>query len=453
MTSAVAYRFEAEGATDVGKVRKNNEDWWAKGVVKNAERAVHHLWIVADGMGGGAKGEVASQLAVETLVNHLAASTWRDEATALRDGFQRANSAVFERGTGGGEAPRSIMGTTLVAALLAEDTGKLWIANSGDSRAYLLGANGLVQISEDHSLVAERVRQGDLTPEEARTADERNIVTRAVGLEEHSVADVFEVGILARGERVLLCSDGVHGMIDDAQMAPALGAGTIAAAAKRLVDEAWVPVDATTPPHWLQVTPETWHPDGTRQLLSVIGSSTFPAPVRASRERLDHGWRIRRIVVGRNSGRFRVGPRPLGSFFGSAPTATPTPTPVSSSTLATTAGLGTSPGPLTPAATASAGPTATPTPQPTPTASASGCPAGGRVAVSSAGPPAGYETVSDILAACNMAYDLNLDLGLFCTQLTKLNAGAFTTPAGCDHMAGTTHELRLPNQSWFDAPS
>lgn len=237
MTSAVASRFRAEGATDVGRVRTNNEDWWAKGTVHTAA-GTYHLWVVADGMGGGAKGEVASQLAVERLVSFVAEGGWADPATALRDGFQLANAAVFDRGTGGGEAPRSIMGTTLVAALVAENSGQFWVANVGDSRAYLLGAGGLRQLTQDHSLVAERVRMGELTPEDARTADDRNVITRAIGLEPFVTADVFELGVLGPGERVLLCSDGVHGMLTDEQIAAGLATPPLETAVGRLIEEA-----------------------------------------------------------------------------------------------------------------------------------------------------------------------------------------------------------------------
>lgn len=235
MSAGAAPRFRAEGDTNQGEVRGNNEDWFA---IVAGPHGDFHLWIVADGMGGGVKGEVASRLAVETLAEFMTTDSWVDPVAALGEGFRLANAAVFARGTGGGEATRSVMGTTLVAVLIQEATGRYWLANCGDSRAYLLDGEVLHQISQDHSLVAERVRAGEMTPAQARVADERNIVTRAIGIESDVRSDVAEMGVLAPGEQLLLCSDGLYGMITDEEIAAIAGSGTVASAIDLLIKSA-----------------------------------------------------------------------------------------------------------------------------------------------------------------------------------------------------------------------
>lgn len=217
--------FKAVGRSDVGRLRTNNEDSAAITTIER-EEGNYAAWLVADGMGGLAHGEVASSLALETAVNHLhEAQAWDDPGAVLRAAFIAANAAVFERGTGEGELTQSGMGTTLVAILAEERTGRFWVGNVGDSRAYLLSPDGLRQVTDDHSLVADRVRLGELTGEEARSARHRNVITRAIGVDRVVEPDVFGPAQFHASDRVLLCSDGLHGMLADDEIA-AIAEGT-----------------------------------------------------------------------------------------------------------------------------------------------------------------------------------------------------------------------------------
>ncbi|MCC6388277.1 MAG: serine/threonine-protein phosphatase [Dehalococcoidia bacterium] len=206
--------FAAYPFTHRGRVRDHNED--SAGVQPVPHGGVPwYLMIVADGMGGGAKGEVASRIAVNAVTEYVTSGAWDDPAVALMTGAHLANDAVYRRGSGDGAATRSMMGTTLVAALVNTLTREATVLNVGDSRAYVLGPAGLRQVTEDHSLVAERVAVGDLTREEARVAAGRNVITRAIGTDAEVRPDTYGPSQLAPGERLLLCSDGLHGMIDD----------------------------------------------------------------------------------------------------------------------------------------------------------------------------------------------------------------------------------------------
>ena len=155
-------------ATDVGRVRTNNED-----ALFTSDR----LFAVADGMGGHQGGEVASDTALRTLGQAFVEST----TEGLLDAAHDANDAVLERAAG--DPDLRGMGTTLVAIAPMEDSEAIAWVNVGDSRLYLLRDGDLTQISEDHSLVQEAVRAGDLSPEEAQTHPQRNIVTRALGID------------------------------------------------------------------------------------------------------------------------------------------------------------------------------------------------------------------------------------------------------------------------------
>lgn len=193
-------------ATDVGRVRTNNED----GLI-----ASDHLFAVADGMGGHQGGEVASDTALRTLERAFAEPT----AEGLLDAARDANDAIWERAAEDPELRG--MGTTLVAIAPVEDSDTIAWINVGDSRLYLLRDGDLTQVSEDHSLVQEAVRAGELSPEEAQTHPQRNIVTRALGIDVDVRIDGDEVNAFA-GDRYLLCSDGLTDYVDDAKIASTL---------------------------------------------------------------------------------------------------------------------------------------------------------------------------------------------------------------------------------------
>jgi protein phosphatase len=183
-------------ATDVGRVREGNED-----AVRVDERL--HLFAVADGMGGHRAGEVASATALEALRAAVAAGR------PISDAIASANSAVFAKAHDD-ENLRG-MGTTLTAAVLT-DGNSIVIGHVGDSRAYRFHADELEQITEDHSLVEELVREGRLTPEQAVVHPQRSIITRALGVDEDVQVDVYPLE-LDPGDRVLLCSDGLTTMV------------------------------------------------------------------------------------------------------------------------------------------------------------------------------------------------------------------------------------------------
>lgn len=189
-------RARVAAATDIGHVRERNEDRYL---------VAGPVVAVADGMGGHLGGEVAASLAVQVLER----LTERGEGS-LADRVREANRAVFERSV----LDRSVagMGTTLTAAELHGDRARL--AHVGDSRAYLFRDGSLTRLTEDHTLVQRMVRDGELTSSEAERHPHRNILTRVVGVEPDVAVDEMELELRA-GDRLLLCSDGLTGMLPD----------------------------------------------------------------------------------------------------------------------------------------------------------------------------------------------------------------------------------------------
>lgn len=184
--------------TDVGLLRDHNEDSLA---------VTPPLYAVADGMGGHAAGEVASEIAIQTLVANAPDAPDADDLTRA---VVAANHAVIRAAAEG--VGRKGMGTTMTAAML--DGKRLVVAQVGDSRAYLLHEGSLQRITRDHSLIADLLESGQITPEEARVHPQRSVITRALGSDPSTLPDIYEMNISA-GDRLLLCSDGLSGMVDD----------------------------------------------------------------------------------------------------------------------------------------------------------------------------------------------------------------------------------------------
>jgi protein phosphatase len=241
---AVQLRIEVGAATDAAG-RAENEDAVFVGELPmvgpepggEADAGASgpgYLLAVADGMGGYQQGEVASGLAVETVQRLFEDDPGADTALLLKQAYRRAKEAIYQSGRARGEA--HMMGTTLVAAAIR---GKyLTIANIGDSRAYLLRADRLTQITKDHSLVAEQVSQGAITAEEARESPHRNIVTQALGHRpklDTKMPSIFELTLLPE-DRLLLCTDGFHDVIEDESFARVLTDFDAPDAARELVD-------------------------------------------------------------------------------------------------------------------------------------------------------------------------------------------------------------------------
>jgi PPM family protein phosphatase len=197
--------------TDVGRVRAVNED---------AFLASPPVFVVADGMGGHAGGDVASRIVIEHFAELVGsahdARAGAAAVAALLDAAQsRINQYAIEQRLSGAE--KWYAGTTAVVALLVEDADapKWLLANLGDSRIYRFGDGTLEQVSVDHSVVQELVDAGTITRDDIPTHPERHVVTRALGGPEDAEADYFLLPLTAV-ERLLLCSDGINGMIDDA---------------------------------------------------------------------------------------------------------------------------------------------------------------------------------------------------------------------------------------------
>ena len=203
------------GLSDVGMVRELNEDNWYWGALNESLT----LYAVADGMGGHDSGEVASELAVETLFSssreRISGMESQDEVglrKLLRASFEEANRTVVNTGM----EQESNMGTTLCAVLVNE-TNDVVAGNVGDSRIYLLRDGQLSQISQDHSLVSFLVQLGELSEEEARDHPSGNILIRSIGSVLDVEIDLFHVKS-EKGDRILLCSDGLWGEVQDEEI-------------------------------------------------------------------------------------------------------------------------------------------------------------------------------------------------------------------------------------------
>ncbi len=212
--------IQAYGLTDVGKKRKHNEDAFALDVGEG-------LFIVADGMGGHAAGEVASKITVETIGEFIAATRQKEEATwpfkynheldfnsnRLAVAIEKANERVMAAVAA--QPWLKGMGTTVVAGLLNEKI--LSLAHVGDSRAYLFRDGQLSRLTDDHSWVHEQVTAGILTEEEAKTHPLKNVVTRALGGGPSVSPDLQEL-VFSPGDRFLFCSDGLTTMLSDEEI-------------------------------------------------------------------------------------------------------------------------------------------------------------------------------------------------------------------------------------------
>lgn len=221
-------RIDSGGATDVGRVRTNNEDCFRIVTALN-------LFVLSDGMGGEAHGEIASALAVETVVKHCQDAEgnpaarvlgqtqpgWSAKTKRLSTALHLANKNIFKSAE---EHPdQHGMGATLTAAWI--DGARLSIAHVGDSRAYLLRGGTLLQLTRDHSLVAEQVRRGMLTVAQAEESDMQSVLLRALGAQAEIEVDAEEHLLFPR-DVLILCSDGLTRMVPEPEIAGVLQAET-----------------------------------------------------------------------------------------------------------------------------------------------------------------------------------------------------------------------------------
>jgi len=214
-------RLRAGVVSDCGLVRSANEDSF---LLRPG------LYAVCDGMGGARAGEVASQMACLGLVGVDPNSAGEEQ---LRQAVAGANRAIIQRSTTEGELLG--MGTTLTAALIRD--GTLLVAHLGDSRAYLLHEDRLSQLTSDHSWVGEMIRRGDITAAQAANHPHRSVITRALGTDLDADPEMVEVS-LAAGDRVLLCSDGLSGMVNDEEIAQVMQRGLAPQATAQALVEA-----------------------------------------------------------------------------------------------------------------------------------------------------------------------------------------------------------------------
>lgn len=229
--------FEIGKQSDTGPARERNEDYVDFVVPQDEElhREKGALFVVADGMGGHKAGQVASRESVEQVVAAYYADPGRDVGECLERAIKAANQAIHDQAQA--EADMAGMGTTLVAAVIRKRGRQVIIANVGDSRAYVLHRQKLKQITIDHSWVEAQFRAGLLTREQTKTHPQRNLITRAVGIQPTVEVDLFRTS-LRRKDALLLCSDGVSGELSDKQMAQVMGSRQPEDAAAELVDQA-----------------------------------------------------------------------------------------------------------------------------------------------------------------------------------------------------------------------
>ncbi len=234
------FQMIAAGCTDVGRRREKNEDCFFIDEKLG-------IAMVADGMGGHSGGEIASRMAVDTVIQIIRRFSddpdmtlpgrrpfrTYDHGAQLTYAIQEAGHRIFERACR--EANLKGMGTTTVVLYFTED--RVHLGNVGDSRGYLLRDGLLRQVTQDHSFVGEQVRAGVITAESARTHRMRNVITRSVGFQAEVESDILQKFIMDR-DVFLLCTDGLSNMVDDAEMKLILESNPPAEACRRLIDVA-----------------------------------------------------------------------------------------------------------------------------------------------------------------------------------------------------------------------
>ena len=217
-------------ATDIGQKRTMNQDF-----IFTSEDSVGNLpnlFVVADGMGGHNAGDFASRYGVSVLVESVRKDRNFNPVKILRNAIEAANREVFSQAQM--DPAMAGMGTTTVVCTIVG--GYAYVANVGDSRLYVAGSD-LTQITQDHSLIAEMVRLGELTPEQGKNHPDKNIITRAVGTSQDVKIDFFDIK-LEQGNQILMCSDGLTNMVEDARIFEILQDQEAEDKVQKLIDEA-----------------------------------------------------------------------------------------------------------------------------------------------------------------------------------------------------------------------
>lgn len=202
--------------SDIGRIRKNNEDY-CKGEIVYINEEPIGIFALADGMGGHNKGEVASEMAVENIIECIKSSILDSSSIKIdyiddiiKQAYNNVNNIIYTKSND--DDSYLGMGTTLAVAIVYRDN--VCIANVGDSRVYLIQEDNINKITIDHSIVEELIRAEIITEEEAKTHPRRNQITRAMGTDPMVIVDIFKEK-LQKDDKLLLCSDGLSGFVDD----------------------------------------------------------------------------------------------------------------------------------------------------------------------------------------------------------------------------------------------
>lgn len=218
--------------THIGQRREMNQDY-----MYTSETAVGNLpnlFLVADGMGGHAAGEYASRFTVEKLVEKIKESSQTEPVALMKEAVEQVNAMLLAEANA--DRTKAGMGTTIVAATVIGE--RLYAANVGDSRLYVINEESITQITRDHSLVEEMVRLGEMNKEDAKDHPDKNIITRAIGVMAEVAPDFFEISLKDQ-DMILMCSDGLTNMIDDIDIKKiVLGQRDIVEKAEKLVETA-----------------------------------------------------------------------------------------------------------------------------------------------------------------------------------------------------------------------
>lgn len=218
--------------TEIGRRRDTNQDYMFTS--ETPVGSLPNLFLVADGMGGQAAGDYASRFTIDHIVDGIKLAAGKEPVAILKEAIDRANILLLEAANK--DPAKKGMGTTIVAAVVAES--RLYTANVGDSRLYVINQDRIQQVTRDHSLVGEMVRLGEMDKADAKDHPQKNIITRAIGVVPEVSVDFFETK-LEENDMVLLCSDGLTNMVEDEEIRRiVLGQRDIVEKAEKLVETA-----------------------------------------------------------------------------------------------------------------------------------------------------------------------------------------------------------------------
>ncbi len=230
-------KLEFASLSDRGRVRANNEDACGHIVPEDPAELEEKgaVFVVADGMGGHRGGEIASQIAVRTILAFYAAHSDDNRSQALARAFREANQTIISESV----ADTALFGMGTTCTALAFQGDHVYYAHVGDSRAYILRQGRIAQITHDHSIVGEMVRSGIISDEDARHHPKRNVITKSLGAQQDTVADIPASPLpVEPGDTFLICSDGLTTYLSDEDIADVLATNPPAEACKHLVQMA-----------------------------------------------------------------------------------------------------------------------------------------------------------------------------------------------------------------------